>query len=96
MEYVYIRQEGDPATLKKYVQEMHDSGNEDLIAAYNRQAEIGITGVHSQALYIMSLGHVFLKRFGISPVTMENNILEMKGLIKATKNSFEFIGQKDK
>jgi hypothetical protein len=44
----------------------------------------------------MSLGHVFLKRFGISPVTMENNILEMKGLIKATKNSFEFIGQKDK
>jgi hypothetical protein len=91
MEYIYIRREGDLEILHERVKTFQSFTYEELIAAYNTQAKCGITGVHAQALYLMSMGHVFLKRFGISPIYMENNVLGIKGQIKPSDDKFEFI-----
>jgi hypothetical protein len=91
MEYIYIRREGDQETLKENVKFFEALNNEELITAFNKQSKCGITGVHAQALYLMALGHVFLKRFGTGPIYMENNVLGMKGQIKLINGEFEFI-----
>jgi hypothetical protein len=91
MEYIYIKREGDLETLKERVKNFEAISNEELIDAYNKQAKCGITGVHAQALYLMSMGHVFFKRFGTSPIYMENNLLGMKGQIILINGEFEFI-----
>jgi hypothetical protein len=91
MEYIYIRIEGDMQTLTEHVKEFGACSNEDLILSYNKQARCGITGVHSQALYLISMGHVFLKRFGKSPISLEENVLDIKGQIKLVGETFEYI-----
>ena len=91
MEYIYIKRESDLERLKEGVRNFESFSDEDLITAYNKQARCGITGVHSQALYLMAMGHVFLKRFGKSPIYMENNVLGMRGQIKLSGETFEYI-----
>lgn len=89
MEYVYIRREGDSESLKATVSKFSVFTNEELIASYNKEVECGITGVHSQALYLMAMGHVFYKRFGKSPIRMENNILELGNKVRSSGDTYE-------
>jgi hypothetical protein len=91
MEYIYIRRKSDLEILHERVKTFQSFTNEELITAYNTQAKCGITGVHTQALYLMSMGHVFLKRFGKSPIYMENNVLGMRGQIKLSGDTFEYV-----
>jgi hypothetical protein len=91
LEYIYIRREGDLETLKEKVKIFEAFAIEELIDAYNKQAKCGITGVHAQALYLMSMGHAFLMRFGTSPIYMENNVLGMKGQIKLSGKTYQFV-----
>jgi hypothetical protein len=91
MEYIYIRREGDMPTITEKAKEFEASNNNSLISDYNKQSRCGITGVHAQALYLMSMGHVFLKRFGKSPIYMENNVLGMRGQIKLSGDTFEYV-----
>jgi len=94
MEYIYIRREGDIEILQEKVKSFQTFTNVELIEAYNQQAKCGITGVHSQALYLMSLGHVFLKRFGSSPITLKNNVLEIKGQIISSGDTYVHVVMK--
>jgi hypothetical protein len=91
MEYVYIGMKGDKEVITEKVKRFEDNSNESLIDAYNNQSKIGITGVRGQVLYLMALGHIFFKRFGESPIYMENNVLGMKGQIKLSGDTFEYI-----
>jgi hypothetical protein len=90
MEFIYIRREGDIEILQEKIKVFQSYTDEELTEAYNQQAKCGITGVHSQALYLMSLGHVFLKRFGKSPIYLKSNVLGMHGQIKLSGDSFEY------
>jgi len=89
MEYIYIGRVGDKETIADKVKEFESSSNENLIEEYNKQSKCGITGVRGQALYLMAMGHVFFKRFGKSPIYMENNVLGMKEQIKLSGDTFE-------
>ena len=91
MEYIYIKREGDLETLKDQVKAFETYSNEELVAAYNKEAICGITGVHAQALYLISLGHVFLKRFHKSPINLENNELRLGSQIEQSGDTFEYI-----
>lgn len=91
MEFYYIRREGDMQTIDESVKRFDARTNERLISDYNAQTKCGITGVHTQALYLMALGHVFFKRFGKSPIYMENNFLGIKEKIKLSGDTFEYI-----
>jgi len=94
MEYVYIRREGDKETIDDRVKGFEGCSNESLIEDYNKQSKCGITGIHAQALYLMAMGHVFFKRFGRSPIYMENNVLGMKEQIKLVGDTFEYVDKK--
>ena len=91
MEYVYIGMKGDREIITDKVKMFESCSNDSLIADYNKQSKCGITGVRGQALYLMAMGHVFFKRFGKSPIYMENNILGMKGQIKIAGDTFEYV-----
>src|SRR5664280_3286922 len=80
MEYVYIGMKGDTEIISEKVKAFESNSNDSLIADYNKQSRCGITGVRGQALYLMAMGHVFFKRFGKSPIYMENNVLGMKAV----------------
>ena len=87
---MYIRREGDMPRLTEIAKGFESSNNESLISDYNRQSRCGITGVHSQALYLMATGHIFFKRFGESPIYMENNLLRIRGQVKLSGDTFEY------
>lgn len=89
MEYIYIRREGDSESLKNNVLKLNEVTNENLIASYNKEVECGITGVHSQAIYLMAMGHTFFKRFGKSPIHMENNILGLGKKVRLSGSTYE-------
>lgn len=89
MDYIYIKREGDSESLKETVLKLKEFTNVELIASYNTEVECGITGVHSQALYLMAMGHVFFKRFGKSPIRMENNILELGKKVMSSGDTYE-------
>ena len=91
MEYVYIGMKGDSETITGKVKVFDSYSNDSLIADYNKQSKCGITGVRGQALYLMAMGHVFFKRFGKSPFYMENNVLGMRGQIKLSGDTFEYV-----
>lgn len=91
MEFIYIRREGDKVSIADTVKKIESSSNESLIEEYNKQSKCGITGVHAQALYLMAMGHVFFKRFGKSPIYMENNVLGMKEQIILIGETFEYV-----
>ena len=82
---------GDTEIIAEKVKAFESNSNESLIADYNKQSKCGITGVRGQALYIMAMGHVFFKRFGESPIYMEENVLGMRGQIKLSGESFEYL-----
>ena len=90
MVFIYIRHDGDTQILAENVKRFETRCKKDLISDYNSQAKCGITGVHAQALYLMAMGHIFFKRFGKSPIYIENNVLGMKGQIKLSGDTFEF------
>ena len=75
MKYVFISRKGDQETFKKFFRDLEFLPNETLLDQYNRQVDIGIVGVHAQALKLLALRKVFLQRFGESPVLLEDDIL---------------------
>lgn len=86
---------GDVELIADKVKGFESSSNESLIEDYNKQSKCGITGVRGQALYLMAMGHVFFKRFGKSPIYMENNVLGMKEQIKLSRKTFEYVEKTD-
>ena len=92
MEYVLIQRSGFREELLKNRAQLEKLGNEELVTSYNRQVEIGIVGVYSQAVFLAAMRFVFLKRFGMSPVEMEEGILlKLNKPVKLVKEGFVYI-----
>ena len=75
MKYVFISRKGDQETFKKFFRDLEFLPNETLLDQYNRQVDIGIVGVHAQALKLLALRKIFLERFGESPILLEDDII---------------------
>jgi len=85
--YLFIQRKQDLKQITNLNKSLENSNQEELISKYNREAKIGFTGVHQQALLILALNQQFIKRYNDAPVTIENNsVLSLKGVIKAIKN----------
>lgn len=92
LQYLLYPIAGDHEIIVSYKTEFEQLSNDDLIKRYNRSVEIGIVGVRQQSLMIFALGVVFMKRFGKSPVTFEQNlILGLSGEIKADGDSYVHV-----
>ena len=87
MEYLFIATKDDIQRIKEYIENLKYKSNTELVAAYNREAKIGIVGVRQQIRYLLALRYEFMKRFGESPVYVVNNrFVEMTGIIELVNN----------
>ena len=75
MKYVFISRKVDPEAFKAFYDNLKFVSNENLLKQYNRQAELGIDGVHAQALKLLAMRKVFLERFAESPIFIEDDIV---------------------
>ena len=73
MKHVFIFRKGDKELFLKMYHSITNLKNEELIEQYNKQAILGIVGVHAQALKLLALRKVFIERFDKSPVLIEDD-----------------------
>ena len=82
MKYVVVSQGRDQEEIENYQVSFRKYSNEALIEAYNKQARLGIVGVHQQAWYLLALRQVLIERFGESHVELEDGcVISLKGPI---------------
>jgi hypothetical protein len=81
MEYINIKRQGDEEVVAHYKASFEKESLKELVEDYNKQARLGIVGVHQQALYLIALRKEFLERLKDSPVYLRRYILGMRGQI---------------
>lgn len=64
----------DAARIKTFYEQLKTYDNHTLVDAYNTEKRI--VGVNAQTLYLVALHHVFVDRFGKSPIIITDNTLE--------------------
>jgi len=85
--YIFLQRKEDLQQLISLKNSFNNISQDELIKKFNREAKIGFTGVHRQALLILALNQQFIKRYNDAPITIENNsILCLKGVIKQIEN----------
>mgnify|MGYP006284470515 FL=1 len=82
METVLIFWKGDKDVIHEYIATFRGFGDQELVDAYNREARMGIVGVHRQMLYLIALREVMKERFHHSPIYVESNIMGMQGEVQ--------------
>ena len=82
MEYINIQRSGDDDVIRNYKKSFEEYTLDALIDAYNKQARLGIVGVHQQALYLIALKQEFVERLISCPIYLKDHILGMKGEIE--------------
>ncbi len=74
MAQTYINLPEDTARIKSFYDSLNAHDNHTLVDAYNTEKRI--VGVHAQTLYLVAMHHVFVDRFGKSPILISENTLE--------------------
>ena len=88
MEYLFISNKDDVQPIQEYLEILKDKSDTELVAAYNREAKIGIVGVRQQIRYLMALRYELQKRFGESPIYIKDNcVVGLLGQIDLQNNS---------
>lgn len=91
LKYVMIPRPGDRESALENVARLSTLSQEELLSKYNRQVEIGIVGVHAQAVMLLALRHIMLKVFGDSPVKFEENVLiSLSGKARIVDGKLEY------
>ena len=86
MDFVYVNRQGDLETVNNYKKELKKLPLSKLIEKYNREARMGIVGVHQQGLFIIALHFEFIRRIENSPIKFEGNLGGLRGVIKEIKS----------
>ncbi len=85
----------DIETINTYVEQLRSYNNEELVNAYNRESKMGIVGVKRQALFLVALNHVFIKKLKKSPLLKEDfdqtHSIGINGQITLIGDDWEFI-----
>jgi hypothetical protein len=91
MEYLNIQRPGDAEEIRKYKKSFEEDTLESLIEDYNKQARLGIVGVHQQALYLIALKEEFEERLINCPIYLKDHILGMKGEIEMVDGEVRIV-----
>ena len=87
MEYLSISNKEDVKPIQEYLEILKDKSDIELVAAYNREAKIGIVGARQQIRYLLALRYELQKRFGESPVyVIDNCVVGITGIIELKNN----------
>jgi len=82
VEYLYEPNSEDSERIAEFTKRLEELSDSELFDAYNREAKIGITGVHAQALYLIAMKQVFDSRFSGSPFNFSENTISPGNPIK--------------
>ena len=75
LQYILLERPGDRAFALEMLGIYSKMNNAALIDTYNSAWRVGIVGSHSQAVSYYALHIAFTKRFGKSPVLIEDKII---------------------
>lgn len=77
MKHVFTFGEGDQELFLTYYDRLKALNDEQLIEAYYREVNLGMTGVHAQAVYVLALKKVMKDRFGKDIIVVEGEIIDL-------------------
>jgi hypothetical protein len=75
MKYVLIQQPGFKERCLENLETFKAQTSEELIDRYNSSVKTGIVGVYAQAIMLVALRHEIKRRFGVSPILLEDNVI---------------------
>ena len=75
MKYVLIQKPGFKERCLENLEAFKAQTSEDLIDRYNSNVKTGIVGVYAQAIMLVALRHEIKRRFGASPILLEDNVI---------------------
>ena len=75
MKYILIQHPGFKEKFITKIKKFNKATSAQLIQQYNASVKTGIVGVYAQAIMLVALRHVIKKRFGVSPILLEDNII---------------------
>jgi hypothetical protein len=82
MKYILIQQPGFKERCLENLETFKAQTSEELIDRYNSSVMTGIVGVYAQAIMLVALRHEIKRRFGVSPILLEENmILSLTGKV---------------
>ena len=92
MKYVLIQQPGFKAQCLENLEALKTQTSEELIARYNSSVKTGIVGVYAQAIMLVALRFEIKKRFGVSPILLEDNmILSLAGKVEIKDGKLAYV-----
>lgn len=94
MKYMLIFRKGDQEIIDSNIQLLEKYDDQRLIDRYNGQVDLGITGVHSQALFLYALEKVMKKRFKKSRILKKGTIIELKWKAELVNGKVRFKPKK--
>ena len=75
MKYVLIQKPGFKERCIESLETFKAQTSEELIDRYNSSVKTGIVGVYAQAIMLVALRHEIKRRFGVSPILLEDNVI---------------------
>ena len=75
MKYILIQQPGFKERCLGNLEAFKAQTSEELIDRYNSSVKTGIVGVYAQAIMLVALRHEIKRRFGVSPILLEDNMI---------------------
>ena len=75
MKYILIQQPGFKERFLERLEAFKAQTSEELIDLYNSSVKTGIVGVYAQAIMLVALRHEIKRRFGVSPILLEDNMI---------------------
>ena len=83
MKYVLIQKPGFKERCLENLETFKVQTSEELIDRYNSSVKTGIVGVYAQAIMLVALRYEIKRRFGVSPILLEENmILSLTGRVE--------------
>ena len=83
MKYILIQHPGFKERFLERLEAFKTQTSEELIDRYNSSVKTGIVGVYAQAIMLVALRHEIKRRFGASPILLEDNmILSLTGRVE--------------
>jgi hypothetical protein len=91
MKYVLIQQPGFKERCLENLETFKAQTSEELIDRYNSSVKTGIVGVYAQAIMLVALRHEIKRRFGVSPILLEDNmILSLTGRVEIREGNLVY------
>jgi len=91
LQYMLLEKPGDRVFAQEMLGKYGKMSNATLIDTYNSAWKVGIVGSHAQAVSYYALHIAFTKRFGKSPILIEDKIiLSLTDPITADGESWDY------